>query len=148
MGLAVWLILIPLVIGAVTLGLRMGLKPLRDMRAHPDYRSHMQLSFGDRWLYGRLARSEQPITDPEESRRAEIAARLTVTQNRSFYRRGHLAYLGVALAVGVILPGFDRGRLVFTFLVVLMFVVSYFWMRRTETQIHRTATLNGWDLDA
>lgn len=150
MDFNIWIILIPGLLLAAVSGFWLGSKPWRDMRKNPDLKEQMRLPFQERWRYGKMAQSQQPIADIEESRRAENAARLALRWNRTAISpRLLLLVIGTMVVnVGLRLAQSkpDSVGLILVVLLVGTFGLSYLWMRRAETRIHRTAEINGWNL--
>lgn len=145
------LLLIPLLIGATAAGVWFGTKPLRDLRRDPYLAEQWKLPFRERWRYGKLARSEQVISDPVESKRAENAARFTVRVTQHALSRMQLAFIGALLLFSMVFRLRDDAtvqNLLLSFGTPLLLVIAYVANRRALQQMRRTAQLNGWDLDS
>lgn len=144
------LLLIPLLIAATAAGVWFGTKPIRELRRDPYLAEQWKLPFRERWRYGKLARSEQVISDPLESGRAENAARFTVRVTKHALSKMQLAFVGVVLLFSMVFWLRDHATLqdlLLSFGTPILLVIAYVANRRALRQMRRTAALNGWDLD-
>jgi len=105
------------------------------------------LRFQEKRRLAKLARSQQPITDPELSGKAERYARWMTWANNKAMSPRHLLLLAVPVIVTATLSKRNNWRIAMEIGLVVLLIIILLWRRRLSAEVERTAQLNGWNLD-
>ena len=100
----------------------------------------------ERRRVGKLARSGQPITEPNDAKRPEAMARLGVSGLREVRRLRPLILLGVLIAVPRALVGQWEEWLFRDLPATVVLVVAYLYCGYVRKQYEATARVNGWEI--
>jgi hypothetical protein len=140
------------VLAGLCVALGIGIRSLQSDWKDPIIRG---LSFRKRRRLGKLARGQEPITDPELSRNAEAQPRWMVWLKKGSHSPRHTIWSVLPVVVVFLqaaLNDSDKttmalGGAALGFVLVIS-LVAFRWNRRVLNEIERTAQINGWSLDS